>query len=265
MKWLTTFLCAMSLSVSGLALAANSAEDIAATIKRKTLTFAAPMWDGYTHKDGSGLYWEILEEVYAPLGFKLRLKNQPWNRSMKLMTEYRAVDGVPGEGLDSDYENLTFSKYPLEPEYLAIAYQEGTVKSFDQWPDLTGKVVGMRKGYNLIPEGDRYGDFEVKEFINLKKGMALLEIGDIDVLVDELAEIEAVAEKEEIELEQFEVAEFVTGDYYYMSYGDGHVSKPLADIFDVRIEVLAKQGRLQALYDEWNVDIPEPLMELASQ
>ena len=49
MKWLTSFLLAMSLSVSGLALAANSAEDIAATIKRKTLTFAAPMWDGYTH------------------------------------------------------------------------------------------------------------------------------------------------------------------------------------------------------------------------
>ncbi len=265
MKWLTTFLCAMSLSVSGLALAANLAEDIAATIKRKTLTFAAPMWDGYTHKDGSGLYWEILNEVYAPLGFKLRLKNLPWNRSMKLMTEYRAVDGVPGEGLNSDYENLTFSKYPLEPEYLAIAYQEGMVKSFDQWPDLTGKVVGMRKGYKLIPEGEKYGDFEVKEFINMKKGMALLEIGDIDVLVDELAEIAAVAEREEIDLEQFEVTEFVTGDYYYMVYGDGHMSRPLADIFNARIEALAKKGRLQALYDEWEVDMPEPLVGLASQ
>ena len=61
MKWLTSFLLTTSLSVSGLALAANSAEDIAATIKRKTLTFSAPMWDGYTHKDGTGLYWEILK------------------------------------------------------------------------------------------------------------------------------------------------------------------------------------------------------------
>lgn len=123
----------------------------------------------------------------------------------------------------------------------------------------------MRKGYKLIPEGEKYGDFEVKEFINMKKGMALLEIGDIDVLVDELAEIEAVAERKEIDLEQFEVTEFVTGDYYYMVYGDGHMSRPLADIFNARIEALAKKGRLQALYNEWGVDMPEPLAELASQ
>ncbi|MFU6517032.1 hypothetical protein ACM795_26225, partial [Pseudomonas aeruginosa] len=28
-------------------------------------TFAAPAWEGYTNADGSGLYWDLLKQVYA--------------------------------------------------------------------------------------------------------------------------------------------------------------------------------------------------------
>ena len=260
-KWTTVFF-SLILSVSFSVHAQSPAENIAGSIKKRTLIFAAPMWEGYTHKDGTGLYWELLKEVYEPLGFTLRLKNLPWNRSMKLMSKYRTVDGVPGEGLDSDYDNLTFSKYPLEPEYLALISNKGKVKDFDEKPSLTGLVVGMRKGYNLLPEGEKYGQFILKEFINMEKGMALLESGSIDVLVDELVEIEASAEKEGVDTSQFDISEFVTGDYYYMAYGDTHISQPLADIFNIRIEELAKQDRLTSLYEKWEIDIPAPLTEL---
>ncbi|MGI9273863.1 MAG: substrate-binding periplasmic protein [Endozoicomonas sp.] len=265
MKWWIPVLCTLMLTGTAFGSKDTVAEDITSSLKRRTLTFSAPVWDGYTHKDGTGLYWEILREVYEPLGFKLRLKNMPWNRGMKLMTDYRIIDGVPGEGLASDYENLTFSQYPLEPEYLAILYRKGQVDSFLESPDLTGKVVGWRKGYNLLTNSDSYGNYLLKEFFDLKKGMSMLQSGSLEVLVDELAEIEAIAEQEQIDLEQYEIAEFVTGDYYYMAYGDTHISKPLADIFDARIEELARKGWLQEVYAKWEIDLPEPVRALSDQ
>ena len=265
MKWWIPVFCTLMLSGMVSGSQATVAEDITSSIKRRTLTFAAPVWGGYTHEDGTGLYWEILQEVYEPLGFKLRLKNMPWNRSMKLMTDYRIIDGVPGEGLESDYENLTFSQYPLEPEYLALIYRKGQVGSFLESPNLTGKTVGWRKGYNLLPDSEKYGNFLLKEFFDLKKGMSLLQSGSIEVLVDELAEIEAIAEQEQIDLEQYEITEFVTGDYYYMAYGDTHISKSLADIFDARIVELARKGWLRQVYAKWEIDLPEPVKNLAGQ
>ena len=259
MRWFS-LICAMLFCTTGFAAENSSAQDIAKSMKRKTLVFAAPAWEGYTNEDGTGLYWEIIKEVYEPLGFTVRLKNMPFNRSMKLMTNYRTVDGVPGEGIDSDYNGLTFADLPLEPEYLAIAYNKGKVAGFEEKPNLTGKVVGWRKGYNLLD--DSYGKFKVKEFFDLEKGIALLESGSIDVLVDELSEIDAVAEHEGVDLSKFETAEFVTGDYYFMVFGQTVASQPLADIYDLRIKEIALAGMLAPLYEEWEVDIPKPVQEI---
>ncbi|WP_067519453.1 substrate-binding periplasmic protein [Endozoicomonas ascidiicola] len=263
MKWFSLFLGLFCFSAFASASETISPDAEAAKIKRKSLNFAAPVWAGYTYNNGTGLYWDLLKEVYEPLGFTLNFKSLPWNRSMKLMTEYRTVDGVPGEGLDSDYEHLVFSKYPLEPEYLALVYSPGVVASFERYPSLSGKVVGMRAGYNLVPEGERYGEFQLKEFTSLQKGMQLLKAGAIDVLVDEFSEIDTIAGENNISLDQFEVTEFETGDYYYMSFNDSPANKPLVTIFDARMETLAKEGVLEELYAHWMVDMPEPLVALS--
>ena len=265
MKWFSLFLFLMSSVLTGVAVATESVSEVEASkLKRKTLIFAAPMWEGYTNKNGTGLYWDILKAVYEPLGFSLQLKNISWNRSMKLMTEYRSVDGVPGEGRVTDYEHFVFGKYPLEPEYLAIAYRPGNVDSVDKWPNLVGKIVGMRSGYNLLSETDRYGEFQRYEFINLARGLKLLESGVIDVLVDEMSEIEIAAKTAKFDLSAFETMEFFTGNYRYMTFNDSPQNTPLVKIFDDRMEALAKQGELQKFYEVWGVDMPEPLIVLSN-
>ena len=261
-RWIS-LLSIMLFSTAGFATEPLSAEEITKSLRRSSLVFAAPDWDGYTNTDGTGLYWEILKEVYEPLGFELRLQNMPFNRSMRLMTKYRTVDGVPGEKIDSEFQGLTYSDLPLEPEYLAIAYRKGSVPKFNEYPVLTGKRVGWRRGYNLLVD-KKYGEFDLREFNRVENGLALLEAGRIDVLVDELAEIEAAAEKEGVDLSQFQIDEFVTGGYYYMVFGDSVVSQPLSDIYNIRIKELAQAGKLIPLYNKWGIDVPTPVRAIAS-
>ncbi|CAM3471580.1 substrate-binding periplasmic protein [Parendozoicomonas haliclonae] len=262
-KWVGV-VAALLFSGQVLAESEVSLQELNEGIRKRTLSFAAPMWEGYTHKDGTGLYWEILKEVYTPLGFKVRLQNMPFNRSMKMLTKLRKIEGVPGEGHNSDFSNITYSKYPLEPEYLAIAYRKGAVASFEKTPDLTGKTVGMRKGYALL-DNPVFGKFKVKEAVTLGTSLQHLVDKRVDVVVDELTELEASAEEKSIDLSQFEIAEFVTGEYYYMVYSDSPISQPLADIFDKRIEELLKSGWLDTVYEKWEVDMPEPIALLKNQ
>ncbi len=231
------------------------------SVDKRKLTFAAPSWEGLT-ENGNGVYWEIIKAVYEPLGFEVKLKNMSWNSAMKLMTEYSIVDGVPGETLESNYGELIYPKLPIENEYLAVLFRKGSVQAKDGIPDLSDKKVAMRKGYELIESGEEYGQFELREYGNVKRGIKKLLAGKVDVFVDELAEIEKVADELKIDLYEsdFEIIEFQTGEYYYLSF-DGHShkasrNKSLAKVYDLRVLELNESGELDDIYERWDIDKP---------
>ncbi len=110
-------------------------------------TFAAPAWEGYTNADGSGLYWDLLKQVYAPYGLDVKFINMPWNRANKLMTAGSMVDGVPGE--IPGVEGKLYAQLPIDIEYHGVMHAAKT--PFSGRASLTGKRVGWRHSYNLIP------------------------------------------------------------------------------------------------------------------
>lgn len=87
-------------------------------------TFAAPAWEGYTNADGSGLYWDLLKQVYAPYGLDVKFINMPWNRANKLMTAGSMVDGVPGE--IPGVEGKLYAQLPIDIEYHGVMHAAKT-------------------------------------------------------------------------------------------------------------------------------------------
>ncbi len=122
-------------------------------------TFAAPAWEGYTNADGSGLYWDLLKQVYAPYGLDVKFINMPWNRANKLMTAGSMVDGVPGE--IPGVEGKLYAQLPIDIEYHGVMHAAKT--PFSGRASLTGKRVGWRHSYNLIPAEQR--DFTLVECV----------------------------------------------------------------------------------------------------
>lgn len=91
----------------------------------------------YTNADGSGLYWDLLKQVYAPYGLDVKFINMPWNRANKLMTAGSMVDGVPGE--IPGVEGKLYAQLPIDIEYHGVMHAAKT--PFSGRASLTGKRV----------------------------------------------------------------------------------------------------------------------------
>lgn len=147
-------------------------------------TFAAPAWEGYTNADGSGLYWDLLKQVYAPYGLDVKFINMPWNRANKLMTAGSMVDGVPGE--IPGVEGKLYAQLPIDIEYHGVMHAAKT--PFSYRASLTGKRVGWRHSYNLIPAEQR--DFTLVECVRPERCTEQVQNGELDFFLDEPDELE---------------------------------------------------------------------------
>ncbi|WP_211825347.1 substrate-binding periplasmic protein [Kistimonas asteriae] len=234
----------------------------ASEIKVSSATFAAPEWEGYTNKDGTGLYWEVLKAVYEPEGIRLRLKNMPWARAMKLVTKYRVLDGIVGEYRDTE-ENLLFPAAPIDVEYLAVIHRKDTDIDWQGRGTLTGKTVSWRRDYDLIPESDI--DFTLKEVVRPAKAMALLEIGDIDFFIDEYDEIENMLAAEGLDESEYVIEDLPPGKDVFTGFVNHAKSQQLIDIYNRRIKEMTGNGELEKIYLKWEVDMPSNLQALMAQ
>ncbi len=227
----------------------------------KSISVVAPEWDNYSNKDGSGLYWDILRAIYEPVGIKVKNKTVPWNRAMKMVSKYRTYNAIVGEYQDS-IEPVLFPKYPIDVDYLSVLSKEGTASQWQGSESLTGNKVGWIKDYNSIIESKR--DFTLKEFRNLEQGIKMLKSGELDFVIDSWDEISTAMQSYNLKKELYNVNQMSDGKNIFTVFSDDNLSRELITIYNERIPVLVKNGKLVALYKKWGVgEIPEPIMALS--
>ena len=224
----------------------------------KTVTIVAPVWEGYTNGDGTGVYWDILRAIYEPLNIKVNTKNVPWNRAMKMVSKYRTFNAIVGEYRDTQ-ENVLFPDYPIDVEFMSVITKKGAVEPFKGLTSFTGKRVGWIKDYDVITEEKR--DFELKEFRDLEQGLEMLNAGELDYVMDDWDEIAAIMAKYSLTTQEYSVDELREGKDIYAAFSDDNLSKELIAIYNERIPVLVKSGELAAIYKKWDTAvIPESVM-----
>ncbi|NQY93765.1 MAG: hypothetical protein HRT43_06330, partial [Campylobacteraceae bacterium] len=84
------------------------AEDI------KSISLTSKEWKGYTNKDGTGAYWEVVKAIYEPLGIKVNTKVLPWKRAeMTVLT--KKADALLGAYYHKDKEFI-YPKWHISVE-----------------------------------------------------------------------------------------------------------------------------------------------------
>lgn len=85
--------------------------------KYKEITWATPEWDGYTNKDGSGIYNEIIKKIFNKKGIRVRIIYLPWKRSLYMIKTGKFDISGADETLTT---NFLFSNKPviLTQEYI---------------------------------------------------------------------------------------------------------------------------------------------------
>jgi len=242
---------------------ASAEDERAFTFKRsqiKTINIVAPMWEDYTNKDGSGMYWDILRTLYASENIKLKPSSVPWNRAMKMVTKYQTYNAIVGEYLETE-EDLLFPKYPIDVEYMSVL----TKKSTGPWEgvaSLSGKNVGWIKDYDVITSEER--DFNLREYRTTEQGIELLNEGKVDYIIDEWDELATVLKAKNLSIENYYMDDMPEGTDVYVAFANTSMSKVLIEIYNEQVELMVKSGAMQAIYEKWDLgEMPPALLNAA--
>jgi len=257
----------ISLFVLSLVSCLSMAEDVNFTQYQrehiKSMSVVAPEWEGYTHKDGSGLYWDIIRAVYEPLGIKVKTRIVPWNRAVKMVSKYRTYNAIVGEYLSSE-EPVIFPSYPIDVEFMTVLSKLPTGNDWNGLKSLSNMKVGWIKDYDVIEEKDR--DFTLIEFRTLEQGLKMLNSGELDYVLDDWDEIAAAIQKYDLSQDVYIENEMPQGTDLYAAFSDDNLSRELIKIYNERIPKLVANGELAALYKKWDTGVmPDMLKNLAQQ
>lgn len=218
---------------------------------RPGLKLVTPSWKSFTNQDGTGLYFEIIRAVYAPLGIKVEYEFVPWKRALK-MVEAEVADAVMGVS--------QVASKRLQPKKPLVTLETATVfKRRRKWKgreSFRGKRVVTIRGYNF-----RYYpwfqslNIDWHEVNTVAHAWKDLRLNKIDYYVDVLIDLEQFVQEHRMDLQEWRI-EVLYEEPLFINFSNTENSKKLIKIYDQRITQLARSGKLKAIFKRWGVKYP---------
>ena len=228
------------------------ASNLRAGPQKIDITVVTQEWVGFTNKDGTGGYWEIID---GALGSKYKIKKKvvPWKRALNDVKNGKA-DALAG--VYKGYDYLLYPKFHIDLDVVDIVYKKDKFPNYKNLKDTKGKKVLWSRGYSQ--EFKSHFDFPVSilEFNTLEQGLKLLERDRGDFLVDYKTDILPEAKKQKLDMSQYRVRVGFKGDLTYLAFSKKSAkAKQLIADFDAGLEKLRSSGRLLKIYKKWEWDI----------
>ena len=227
----------------------------------KSISVVAPEWKGYTHKDGSGLYWDIIRAIYEPIGIKVKTRIVPWNRAIKMVSKYRTYNAIVGEYDDTE-EPVIFPKYPIDVEFMVLLSKNSFGAVWEDMSSLSNKKVAWFKDYELIVESKR--DFELFEFRTIEEGIEMLKSGQVDFIINDRDSTEQAMLKNKLVSNDYTINKMPFGKNIFTAFSDNILSREFINIYNRRIPKLVANGQLASIYEKWKTGkMPKMVANLA--
>ncbi|WGW05689.1 substrate-binding periplasmic protein [Tropicibacter oceani] len=223
-----------------------------------TVIHATPEWTGFTNPDGSGIYNELLSEIFAAQGITVQRQTVPINRAVALV-ERGDADFTGGFRRD----DRNFADVPIYETRFAAMYRTGSglhITSPDQLENL--RVAAPPQVSTTLGKA-------LTEVDSRAQAAKLLIAGRIDVYVDLQLPLErfrasgvanldvanASDTRFDIRPEDWTITP-ISGTRLYLLFSDTPRGHALRDIYQKGTRALAKSGRLAALYQHYGLEVP---------
>ncbi len=218
--------------------------------KISTIDIVTPAWEGITNKDGTGLYFELLQMVYEPVGIVVKIEFVPWARAVK------RVDLKSSDAMLGSYNTVDafFPKYPLDTEYTAVVYKTDSVEKWNGVTTIENKDVVWVRGYNYhkyLPVKVNYHEVSKSE-----QGWKMLALDRVGFFMNSLNAINRYVNRNKIDLADFQI-KVVMVKNLFVRFAKTEKSKKLIEIYDSRMDELIKTDSLRKLYEKWNAFYPD--------
>jgi len=212
----------------------------------------SPSWDTFTNKDGSGLYHEVLREVFALYGLQVRHEYATSNRAEELVRLY-AADMMTCD--DRAAEPLILSRYPMYTNDFYAFFNKARIGQWEGIRSLRGKEVLVQPGYYTT---DNFSvPVKLREVMTGTQAVSIVLLGRADFYVDDLTLIKSsLRETADAYQEENFTVEKVGSRAYYPIFNVSERGVRIRKMYEDGMLRLYKEGKLQPIYERWGYKSP---------
>ncbi|EJL94779.1 extracellular solute-binding protein, family 3 [Pseudomonas sp. GM102] len=209
---------------------------------------ASEAWEDFTAADGHGLGWDVLREVFEPAGVKLDIRTEPYTRATGL-AQRGEVDACVGAYRD-EVSDVLYPRWSFDTDPIyALGLASNPAPTLQTLGNYRLAWVRGYKYQAYLPNVQRYNEVVRRTGI-----VSMLIHNRADYYIDALTEIDNIVSraKDPSQFRRTHIAELPL----YLCFADTPRARTLMALFDQRMEVLVKNGRLKPIFERWKQPYP---------
>lgn len=212
------------------------------------ITLASEEWNDYTNKDGSGLAWDVLRQVFEPAGITLQTRSEPYTRSVGL-AQRGEVDGWVGSYRD-EASGVLYPHWHFDSDHIyALGLATTPTPSLATLGNYRLAWVRGYKYEEYLPNLHHFNQIERRDGI-----LPMLQHARADFYIDSLTEARYVLGQAH-DPSQFRLTPIAELPLY-IGFADTERGRALMAVYDQRMTALVKSGELKPIFEHWKQPYP---------
>ena len=225
-----------------------------------TIRVASSHWPGYSTADGKGLYLDILQRIYLPLGYKLELRILPIRRSRhETMSQETDIMLVTASDQVRPLPGTSTPHYPIDViSSVAISKQHRRLTLEDLFNPETNLRLGWITGYEYQFMLGREPETTTSTSM---AGLKLVASDRLDAFVDSLDEFRYLGD--DFPDEMFRTIELAV-TLIYPAFPKTARGRHLKSVYDQQMKNMFESGEMDALFEKYDGNF-DGVLELFNQ
>ena len=217
------------------------------------VTSTSPAWNSFTNLDGTGLYHEILNEVFSLYGLPVRHIYSKSGRSEQLVIKEEA-DMMTCD--DSPMSPLVLARYPMYVNDFYVFFNKERIGEWRGKESLRGKEVLCQPTYYNATNFNV--PITIKEVQTGQQALAMILLNRSDFYVDDMALIQESIDATVPPFNQKKYGmEKVGRRSYHPLFNVSERGEKIMQMYNEGVLRLHKSGKLKPIYQKWGYQYPE--------
>jgi polar amino acid transport system substrate-binding protein len=220
---------------------------IAVGAQSKKVTAAADAWPPFIDPDspGQGLSLEIARAAFATQGYVLEMEFVPWARAEAAARDGQ-IDILPDIWMTEERKREFVFSDPYAANEVKFILKKGSGFEYKGMDSLTGKLVGVVRGYGYNDAFKKASNFKKEEAPDVLTNIKKLVAGRLDLTLEDQIVVSAFVKKSDPRLlEQIEFTkDSLSSNNLYIASGTKNPrARELIEAFNKGLAIIKANGK----------------------
>lgn len=225
----------------------------AGAMEIKEVISTSPSWNTFTNRDGTGLYHEILREVFGLYGIEVRHLYSQSGRSEELVLQHQA-DIMTCD--DKASPGVNMGRYPMYASDFHVFFKKSRIGPWKGVETLRGREVLSQPTY--YDQSNFPVPVRIKELPTAAQCLGMILMSRSDFYVDDRVLIEKALEENTIAFMPEDYAIEKAGSRsYFPLFNTTERGQAIKKMYDDGMIRLHKEGKLRPIFEKWGHPYPD--------